>query len=241
MYLIGGVEYPSVTTVCGVINKQFLMAWAAKQEREHVLDAAANMYETIRTDSSRMVNDAGFRRALSASLGARRHQQITREAARIGTEAHAGIERICRERGGLPVEGDPPTLSVEAGVAVAAFEVWADRVDLRPELVEQVVWSTAHRYAGTLDLVARVRGGHRLLIDFKTSRRVYPEHELQAAMYQVALRERGQAVDGALVLRLPKTPVTGTAVEHTVPPAEELWPACEAALTLYRWKRDRAA
>ena len=226
------VELPSVTTLTGLLGMGFLTSWASQQERSYVLDQAADLY--ARAHGEGLDRDA-FRRTVEASLGPRKHQQIVGAAARIGTEAHSGIERFNRIRATLPV-GPKATISAEAAWAVQCFEEWARDQRLTPELIERVVWSADFGFAGTLDLVARV-GDKRLLVDMKTSNRVSDDHLLQAAFYQVALREStGLTVDGALVLQLPKVPGKGAAREHLVPPLDDLWPACEALLHIWRWR-----
>jgi hypothetical protein len=44
-------------------------------------------------------------------------------------------------------------------------------------------------YAGTLDLLCKI-GGEPYLIDFKTSQRIWAEHEIQVSAYKHALEDR---------------------------------------------------
>lgn len=79
--------------------------------------------------------------------------------------------------------------------------------DPRDELVERPVFSVRHRYAGTLDLIARLKDGKRWLIDLKTSRSgPYGEVALQLAAYRFA--EWIQISDGD-VMPMPKVDATG--------------------------------
>ena len=56
-------------------------------------------------------------------------------------------------------------------------------LDVRPIVVEGLVGSRTHNYAGRLDLIADTRLG-RAIVDLKTSRRgVYPRTALQNAGY----------------------------------------------------------
>jgi len=72
-------------------------------------------------------------------------------------------------------------------------------------MVEQVVYSEKHRYAGTLDLLAEVNGV-LTVVDWKTGKAVYSEAHLQNAAYRQAVREmkHGDPKQG-LIVRLPKT------------------------------------
>ena len=66
---------------------------------------------------------------------------------------------------------------------------------------EEAVFHPEHRYAGRVDLVARL-GGRLVVVDLKTSARVYPEHLLQVGAYALALRAEGVEVAGGYVLAL---------------------------------------
>jgi len=70
-----------------------------------------------------------------------------------------------------------------------------------PLLSEEAVFHPGHRYAGRVDLVARL-GGRSVVVDLKTSARVYPEHLLQVGAYALALRAEGVEVAGGFVLAL---------------------------------------
>jgi len=235
-YVVGENEYPSATTVLGVINKPALIPWAANLERTHVVAQAAALYASL---SPPLLDATAFSTRLTDSLGMRAHQRRLTAAGAIGTQAHDLIEQRVRAQmtGVTPpgVDGCDP-----AAIRCAdAFRDWQQQMGLVPELIEQVVYSKTHQYAGTLDLVARLDDHHgvsrRVLIDFKTGERVYPEAFLQAALYMVALGEMGHGnVDAAYIVRLPKK---GGAVEPVaVPDLPSLWPACEAALTLWHWR-----
>jgi genome maintenance exonuclease 1 len=66
---------------------------------------------------------------------------------------------------------------------------------------EEAVFHPEHRYAGRVDLVARL-GGRLVVVDLKTSARVYPEHLLQVGAYALALRAEGVEVAEGFVLAL---------------------------------------
>jgi hypothetical protein len=76
----------------------------------------------------------------------------------------------------------------------------------------QVVWSTTHRFAGTLDFLAEITvPGQAVPVpvvgDIKTGKAVYGEALLQVSAYVAALREMEHAPPGVwgAVVRLPKT------------------------------------
>jgi len=241
-YVVGDAEFPSVTNICGVINKPALVPWAANLERLHVVSAAVEAYRIV-SAQPQAVEPSAYRSRLEASLGQRAHQRRLDQAGNIGTAAHAIIEqRLRAQLSGSRETRDATTVDPAAIRCADSFMAWQREMGLRPELIEQVVYSRTHQYAGTLDLVATVADEQgvtrRVLIDFKTGARVYAESFLQAAMYTVALGEMGHGlIDAAYIVRLPKD--GGEAEPVTVPALDVLWPACAAVITLWRWREDQ--
>lgn len=77
----------------------------------------------------------------------------------------------------------PEQLTLPEYEAVVSFAAW--HAEARPLIVAQdvTVWNDAHDYAGTLDFCF-VKEGALWLVDIKTSKEVYPEHELQVSAYR---------------------------------------------------------
>lgn len=233
-YNVDGELYPSVTHILTAINKPALVPWAANQERALVLDAATALQREL--GGRALVSPAWYRAALLARLGpTKAHQRQLAIAGDIGTEAHQAIEWIMRTAIGA-VAGPEPRISAPALVAVQAFQIWAESVRLKPILVERVVYSKTQRYAGTLDLLARV-DGVLTQVDFKTGKAVYAESHLQAAAYSAALVEMGYLEPvAALVVRLPKVATDPGFEVVAVPARAELLPVFLATRTLWEWQ-----
>jgi hypothetical protein len=81
-------------------------------------------------------------------------------------------------------------LTYEELLCVKSFMDWKNEV--KPEVIatETTVFSDINGYAGTVDFVCRIEGVP-YVIDFKTSKQVWKEHELQISAYRVAL-ENGE-------------------------------------------------
>jgi hypothetical protein len=236
-YEVDGVLFPSVTHILTAINKPALVPWAANQERAHVVAAATSLY---RETAAQPLLTHRFRAALEGRLGVIKAHQRTMEAAGdIGTQAHRAIEWLLRTA--LGVEAGPePMVSAPALVAVQAFQTWAVGVALKPILVERIVYSKRHEYAGTLDLLARVNGV-LTTIDWKTGKAVYAESHLQAAAYSAALAEMGYLEPTqSLIVRLPK--VAGDPGFDVVPVEgrAELLPVFLATRVLWAWQWQQA-
>jgi hypothetical protein len=139
-----------------------------------------------------------------------RRAENSRRRPEIGTHAHGYIEwTLRRERG--EVVGPEPRISDKALWAFMVWQDWQAGVKLRPLAIEQVVWSTTHRYAGTLDFLAEITlpghaGAVPAVVDIKTGKAIYGEARLQVSAYSAALREMEHAPPGVwgAVVRLPK-------------------------------------
>jgi hypothetical protein len=233
-YNVDGELFPSVTHILSAISKPALVPWAAKVEREACTEAAAALYDELGAAGQRYPA-SWFAAALAAKLGTvKAHQRTLARAGDIGTEAHQAIEWLLRTALGAEA-GPKPVISAPAKIAVEAFKAWAVRVSLKPILIERIVYSKQHRYAGTLDLLARV-DGVLSTIDFKTGKAVYNESHLQAAAYGAALEEMGyREPSQALIVRLPKVAGDPPVEVVPVPPRADLFPVFLATRQLWEW------
>lgn len=116
-------------------------------------------------------------------LGNEEADRLMNEAGDIGTAVHDGIHAM--NMGGLP--DDPLPLVSEI---LHTYANWAQANIEEILHVEEPVYSHRNRFAGTPDLICRMNGDERLcLIDFKTSKGIWPEMELQLAGYSIAVCE----------------------------------------------------
>jgi hypothetical protein len=230
--------YPSVTTIIsGAINKPALANWIAKVEREMVIEEALKMYTEMHNEM--LMQPEAWKLSLNTRLGeTKASQKELAKAGEIGTTVHKSIEQELNKRMGLPVKTLPP-LSEPAAMAYGHWLDWASSVDLEPLASEQVIWSHTHRYAGTLDLLARVNG-KLAVIDWKTGKYVYNEAHLQNAAYRAAIREMGHGdPELGIIVRLPKT-IEDPKFEAVEADAEA--PSMEVFLhtkSLWQWIEDR--
>ena len=85
-----------------------------------------------------------------------------------------------------------------------SFKAWAESIDGIIEHTELKVISNRHRYSGTLDAVGKV-GKMRMIVDWKTSSRIYPEMQLQLAAYAQAYNEQtGSKIKDGLIVHVSK-------------------------------------
>lgn len=174
-------KVPSVTSVCGVLAKPALIQWAANTSVDLCKGAISPGVEYSETYLQEVWNAA--RKASSGIKGT---------AASRGTAIHRAIESSYR--GG---DGDSGTLP-----EVEAVRNCLDELKIRVLEVERKVYSRRYRYSGTLDLLGSTEAG-LVLVDFKTSKAVYPEFRLQTAAYVAAYQEEcGKAITSRVIIQI---------------------------------------
>lgn len=189
-YELDGIEYPSVTTVLGILDKSgALTYWAAGCAVDYIM---ANL--------DRLVNPSGpheaegiFKNAKSAFT------QKSETAKDTGTQVHDAIERYIRT--GKSPGGE---ICDQAQNGFLAFLEWEGKNHIVWEQSEVTLYSKAYGFAGTADAVA-VINGHRYLIDFKTAKGIYDEYRMQLAAYRLAWNESNfDKIENVAILRLDK-------------------------------------
>jgi hypothetical protein len=193
-YQVGDEKYPSVTTILKLLDKSGpLTQWAANMTVEWIRQNSTPIdfkyYDPQKEDlrpfrweiSEDQLNEARFN-----------FRTISQEALSVGGEAHSMIERWLRD----PWPGAEDVVSTEAFRAFSAFQCWYKENEIEPIYIEQTVYSTKHRYAGTLDLLCwgkifkHINKKLLWLIDFKTSKSHYVlENAMQLDSYRIAVNE----------------------------------------------------
>lgn len=109
-------------------------------------------------------------------------EEVKNKSAEEGSLVHNTIEKLST---GVAVE-----IPEKIAPSIRAFQEFNKdgRIYFHPEFVERQVWSSRHRYAGTVDALATINGKFGVL-DIKTSSGFYPEYNLQTAAYVSALQE----------------------------------------------------
>lgn len=243
--ILPGKFYPSVTTVENVIAKPALYQWYAKTERHAVLDVCADMFEEMQGP---LIATAGFSRETFKALAEGRigkkkaGQREMETGGEIGNDAHLMIDWHNRQLVGYKT-GPMPKIGEKSLWAYMSYEDWAKSKDVLPLRMEQVVFSHEYQYAGTIDLLAWISNGEDrelALIDFKTSKGIWPEMKLQLAAYRHALIEmKLERPDHCYIVRLPKLE---TDPEFEVAEVEDIdrhFEAFLAARRLWQWQYEQ--
>jgi len=174
-YWLGKEPYASVTHILKVIDKPALRYWFGKQ-----------VYLAMVKDPTL---DEG--QALSSPY------QKSEKAKGRGKTIHSIVEAY--KKSGIVIKDIPKQFRPYA----QAFYKWVKDNNVNILQQEKTVVSKKHRYAGTLDLIAKINSEDNLwLIDIKTGKDIYPEVYLQLSAYKEAFKEQGNKVDRIAVLLL---------------------------------------
>lgn len=195
-YELDGVEYPSVTSILGLLEKPALIGWAANCAVDYVEDHLNDVRNTIDVHIAEGV-----------LKDARKAHTVKKDAAAdAGTLCHKAIELYIGTRSKEDAS-DFVGLNEQARTGLEAFFEWesANQVEWLESEVEVV--SVMRGYAGRFDAIARVNG-LKYLIDFKTSKGIYDEMKYQQCAYQQAynesLEEGQEPVERLALLHLDK-------------------------------------
>ena len=181
-----------VTTYCNALSKDFIAPWAAKLAAEYVAENLSKGNKTV------VIDEAKNQHKVMADVGKR--------AGKLG---HAYVEAKLLGRS-VTMPSDEADVKVVESVKTA-YEAFMK--DWEPEIVgvESVLYSKAHDYAGTADLVCKIKG-KLVILDWKTTNTsrynpdgIYATYFAQLGAYCLAYEEMtGEKVDELWAVNLPK-------------------------------------
>src|SRR3990167_8700086 len=185
IFKVQGKYVLSVTAATSVVDKSRpLIYWAVGLTQSYLMENLKKMIDDTKGDKIvALIEEA-----------AKQHQVKKQEAADIGTQVHDWIEKFIKAEN----KKDIPKIPKEAPIynGISAFLKWVDEYDVKFLSSEKQVYSRKHHYAGIMDAEAVIRG-KKCVVDFKTSKGIYPEFRFQVAAYQAAVEEEtGKAYSG---------------------------------------------
>lgn len=174
------IECPSVTTILNNIAKPALVNWSALEVAKYAYAAREtwhNLEEQAAIDLLKRAPYRDSRKKMDVGL-----------AVHLAIDAHlkAGTQAATEE---APEVDDLDLLPYIAG----ALRFLDDHVD-RVIQAEVTLVNLTYRYAGTCDAWVQLKDGRIAPVDWKTGKRLYPEHALQVCAYANA--EFAVAPDG---------------------------------------------
>jgi len=169
-------------------------------------------------------------RAWYAKTGSVKAKEILHKRAGFGSTLHKLIEVTLKGEELSKSNYEPMLIE-----SIELFEKWKEKFDLKPDALEQHLWSDKYQYAGTADYIGMF-DGKLYILDWKTSRGIYDEYWLQSAAYVQAFYEQtGIKVHGVGILQIRDGEVNFLTKSY-----DEImtvyFPVFLAAITIYNWK-----
>ncbi len=157
---------------------------------------------------------------------------LLHEAGDLGSYVHDLCEMVNK---GEPWESRSPNSDIWC--MVSAYEEWFAANVKKVVSVEEVVVNEVYRYAGRLDLEARLKGDRSTsVIDIKTGKAVYPDTALQLSAYLEALAGKGKKPKRRLVVHIDKNnPGKLSVKEYPIENHDRDYRMFLYALELYRY------
>ena len=189
-------DLPSVTTVLGIINKPWMVAWVLKMARE----ASAKAIIKLKDAGTLMdMDEATLEDVFKESN--KSYEGVAKEATDLGSLLHGAVEFYYKERHDYLPEDFAMFLGEMYGELfgnmVRAFFELLIKNKLTVLLSEHTVYST-HGYAGTLDLTLKYEDtGAVFVTDIKTTKKerfregVPSDIAMQLTAYKKAALEMG--------------------------------------------------
>jgi len=161
-----------VTDITGALPKDWMAPWVAKVNSDYLRNhIGKKLTEELIDESKKQYN-------------------IVRDtAADLGSKVHSWVEQYLKV-GKKDLPDDDKVLN-----GITAFLKWVDAHKVKFVSSERMVYSRDDHYIGTLDAEAEV-DGKLCVLDWKTSKAIYPEYFLQVGAYQKAAEQEGSVYTG---------------------------------------------
>lgn len=160
---------PGVTGVLDNASKPALVPWAAKVVAEYMREILGRMSHTERWLNGRYVGFEPDFLDLFVKRAKKQPRFIKESAARTGTKAHGVFDALLK---GTPPADTSPNL-------LKSFDLWRWREPLKFVQGDTKVASKTFGYGGSVDGFLQDKNGKIVIVDFKTSKGIWPEYAYQ--------------------------------------------------------------
>ncbi len=163
------------------------------------------------------------------------YRKFRDDKADIGTLAHYLI--MCDLTGEEPDTSDYSEKQIDqAENSVLSYLEWKKKKKVEPIFVEKGLVSDGLGYGGTIDLFAKI-DGVPTIVDFKTSKAIYPEMISQLAAYERLLIDNSHTVSQVRILRIGRDEDEGFE-ERTITDLNKEWLIYEHCLGIYKLQKE---
>lgn len=191
VHILNGFPVPGCTSISGLFQDDgWKFAWPVKLMYEKAMEEIREIGQYF--DVTVAQADTILKKAKNA------WREKRDSAAQKGTSAHEYVEDYVKH--GVKI---PPTVNEEVRHCFNEFLIWEAKYAPTWLATELQVGSEKHNYAGILDALCEI-DGKRVLLDYKTSKSIKADYNIQLAGLTMALEEMGCHVDKRAILHLPK-------------------------------------
>lgn len=181
-YYIGQYEeeVPSVTTMLkDIVAAPGLVGWARNNSKSAAKQALEEYLTPEFLNGIKKHSKTSIKTMIKEIMAHEKtiYGGMMRKGSDFGTETHDLIQEI--------IQGKNPPIPDHQDQAIDNFLDWYNQQEFTQVLSEVEVACLMPRYAGTIDLVGK-SPGKTTIVDFKTSKRFYPEMAYQVAGYSNA-------------------------------------------------------
>ena len=189
-YTLDGNRGPGATTFGkgGYPTSEQLVGWMIGQGSLYT----GSIIQRLRRDNPNRILENGLLEKI-AKKSKKAYQRESKRAADIGTVVHdyAYLVEIGRAREALYLlseheDGSERWQKINNGVK--KFDEWREQNKGETVLLEAIIASVVHQYAGKFDHLS-LRNGLLILSDYKTSNGIYVDQFIQLAAYAIAIEE----------------------------------------------------
>jgi len=165
------------------------------------------------------------------------YREIWHGAANAGTLAHELVDAYLHDKPEPDMSMHLPEIVGKAETAYLGFLQWATLVNFKVIMTEQSLYDEVLGLAGTPDLAAIQ--GKRCIIDWKTSKVIYPEYWAQVSAYKYLWEATypDQPIEECYILQLNKE--DGGFAYHHKPNLAPYWEFYCHVLAAYRLYKEK--
>ena len=199
-YRVAGEYVPATTTILDNIAKPALIPWAVSEGVKFFKENTKTLepYENGFTFADEM----GVAEMAKGMTSAWRRR--SKAAINIGTMVHKYAEDAVQWKLGKNPNIPKIPDNENAKNSIEAFRNWVRSKDIEWITSEEKLYHRKYKYAGTVDAVANI-DGEFCVVDWKTSKAIYPPYYLQCAAYAKCIEDiYDKPVDAAYILRFDK-------------------------------------
>ena len=191
-------------------------------------------YPSVTTINAVFPKGVGFNKYLTAQTSWESSQESLEEAGKRGTAVHLGTQAL-EEGQTLKQE----TYPVDQWQMLIGFVNWYKEYSPKTLAIEFKVVSDKYKTGGTVDRIYQI-GDQVIILDVKTSKKIWSNYWLQVAAYEKLVTETKKfpKISHLAILRL--TPLRKTYYEYVlIDDWKEPWKAFQACQDIWRYENGK--